>query len=114
MFRNFHEDLKSIWFFVDVAEGFVVIFMGFILLLGELFHPSIPLLFYLVEGLVDLPFNLPLFSGVIVLFLSFPPILCDLSGGRGRRGGGCERGYGFSCFESSLVWDSDGEWWWGG
>ena len=32
MFRNFHEDLKSIWLFVDIAEGFIVVFEGFVLL----------------------------------------------------------------------------------
>ena len=74
--------LKSIWLFVDITEGFVVIFMGFVLLLGELLHPSIPLFFYFVEGLVDLSFNLPLFSGVVILLLPFPLVLSDSSVGR--------------------------------
>ena len=83
MVRNFHEDLKSIWFFVDIAEGFIVVFMGFVLLLGEFLHSSIPFPFYFVEGLVDFSFNFSLFAGVVVLFLSFSLVFVDFSIGRG-------------------------------
>ena len=79
MVRDFHEDLKSRWLLVDVVEGFVVILVGFVLLLGEFFHPSIPLPFYIVEGLIDLFFDPSLFAGVMVLFLPFSPILLDSS-----------------------------------
>ena len=82
MFRNFHEDLKSIWLFVDIAEGFVVIFMGFVLLLGEFLHSSIPFFFDFVEGLVDFPFDSSLFAGVVVLFLPLSFVLVDSSVGR--------------------------------
>ena len=85
MVRNFHEDLKSIWFFVDVAEGFVVVFMGFVLLLGEFLHSSIPFPLYFVEGLIDFSFDLSLFAGVVIL-LSFSLVLGDFSAGRGRCG----------------------------
>ena len=104
--------LESIWLFVDVSESLVVVFEGFVLLLGELLHSSVPFLLYFVEGLVDFSFDPSLFAGVIILFLSLPFILCDFSGGRGGCGGGCEGGRGFLRFKSSLVWDSDGEWWW--
>ena len=57
MFRNLHEDLKSIWLFVDIVEGLVVVFEGFVLLLGEFLHSSIPFPLYFVEGLVDLFFQ---------------------------------------------------------
>ena len=77
--------LESIWFFVDVSEGLVVVFVGFVLLLGEFLHSSIPFLLYFVEGLVDLSFDLSLFAGIIVLLLSFSFILGDFSAG----GGGC-------------------------
>ena len=87
MVRNFHEDLKSRWFFVDVVEGLVVILVGFVLLLGEFLHPSIPFLFYLVEGPVDFFLDLSLFTSVVILLLSFPFILGDFSTG-GRRCGG--------------------------
>ena len=69
MVQNFHEDLKSRWLFVDVVEGFVVVVVGFILLLGEFFHSSVPLSFYVVKGPVDFSFGFSLFAGVIVLFL---------------------------------------------
>ena len=87
MVRNFHEDLKSIWLFVDVAEGLVVVFKRFVLLLGEFLHPSIPFSFYVVEGSIDFSFGLSLFTGVIVLFLSLSLVLGDFSAGRGRCGG---------------------------
>ena len=83
------------------------------MLLGELLHPSIPLFLYFIEGLVDLSFDLPLFAGIIILFLSFSFVLGDFSAGGGRCGGGRERGSGFLGFESSLVWDWNVEWWWG-
>ena len=85
MVRNFHEDLESRWFLVDVVEGFVVIFVGFVLLLGEFLHPSVPLLFDVVEGSVNVPFDLSLFAGKMFL-LSFSLVLGDFSAGRG---GGC-------------------------
>ena len=86
MFRNFHEDLESIWFLVDVSEGFVVIFMGFVLLLGEFLHPSVPFPFDVVESSVDFSFDLSLFAGKM-FFLSFSLVFCDLSvGGRGCGG----------------------------
>ena len=72
--------LKSIWFFVDISEGLVVVFKGFVLLLGEFLHLSIPLPFYFVEGLVDFSFDSSLFAGVVLLLpLSF--IFCDFSAG---------------------------------
>ena len=82
MVRNFHEDLESQWLVVDIVEGFVVIFVGFVLLLGEFLHPSIPFLFYVVEGSVDFSFGLPLFAGVIVLLLSLSFVFVDPSIGR--------------------------------
>ena len=74
MVRNFHEDLESIWLFVDVSEGLIVVFEGFVLLLGELLHPSIPFLLNFVEGLVDLSFDFSLLASVIILipFSLFP------------------------------------------
>ena len=104
--------LKSIWFFVDVSEGFVVVFMGFVLVLREFFHPSVPLSLHVVESSVNVSFDLPLFAGKVFL-LSFSLVLGDFSAGRGGSGRRSEGGGGFLCFESSLVWDSDGEWWWG-
>ena len=112
MFRNSYEGLDSIWFFVDIAEGFIVIFMGFVLVLGEFFHPSVPLLFDVVERPVDVSFYLSLLAGKVFL-LPFSFVLVDSSVGRGGGGGGCEWGRGFSGFEPSLIWDSDREWWWG-
>ena len=82
MVRNFHEDLKSIWFFVDIAEGLVVVFMGFILLLGEFLHPSIPFLLDVIESSVDLSFEFLLFAGVVVFLLPLSLILGDFSTGR--------------------------------
>ena len=104
--------LESIWFFVDVSEGFVVVFEGFVLLLREFLHSSVPFSFYFVEGLIDLSFDLSLFAGIIILFLSFSFVLGDFSAGRRGCGGRGEGGDGFLGFESSLVWDSDGEGWW--
>ena len=112
MIRNFHKDLKSIWFFVDIAEGFVVVFMGFVLVLGELFHSSVPFPLNVIESFVDVPFHPSLFAGKMFLF-SFSLVFGDFSVGRGGRGGRCEGRNGFLVFESFLVWDSDGEWWWG-
>ena len=87
MVRNLHEDLKSIWFFVDIAKGLVVVFIWFVLLLGKFLHSSIPFFLYFVEGSVDVPFDFSLFAGVIILFLSFSFVLGDFSaGGRGRGG----------------------------
>ena len=111
MVRNFHEDLKSRWFLVDVVEGFVVIFVGFVLLLGEFLHPSVPFPFHVVEGLVDFSFDLSLFTGKMFP-LSFSLVLDDFSAGRGGCGRRCEGGDGFLGFESSLVWDSNREGWW--
>ena len=82
MVRNFHEDLKSIWLFIDIAEGFIVVFVGFVLLLGEFLHSSIPFLFYFVEGSVDVPFDLSLFAGVVILLLPLSFVLFDSSIGR--------------------------------
>ena len=79
MVRNFHEDLKSRWLLVDVVEGFVIVFVGFVLLLGEFLHPSFPFLFYFVESSVDLPLGLPLFAGIMILLLSFSFVLFDSS-----------------------------------
>ena len=79
MVRNFHEDLKSRWFLVDVVEGFIVVFVGFILLLGEFLHPSIPFLFYFIKGFVNVSLGLPLFTGVMILFLSLPFVLVGFS-----------------------------------
>ena len=73
--------LKSIWFFIDVSEGFIVIFEGFVLL-GELLHSSIPFLLDFVEGLVDLSFDLSLFAGIVVFLFAFPLVLFDSSVGR--------------------------------
>ena len=86
MVRNFHEDLKSRWFLVDVVEGFVVIFVRFVLLLGEFLHPSVPLLLDVVESSVNVPFDLSLFAGKMFL-LSFSLIFGDFSAGRGGCGG---------------------------
>ena len=112
MFRNSNKDLKSVWFFIDVSEGFIVIFEGFVLLLGELFHSSVPFPLDFVKGLVNFSFDPSLFPCVIVFLFAFSLVLGDFPIGRGRRGRGCEGRGGFLCFESSLVWDSDGEWWW--
>ena len=87
MVRNFHEDLKSRWFFVDIVEGFVVVLVGFVLLLGELLHLSIPFFFDVIESPVDLSFDFPLFAGVVVFLLPLSFVLGDFSAGGGRRGG---------------------------
>ena len=87
MVRNFHEDLKSIWLFVDIAEGLIVVFERFVLLLGEFLHSSVPFFLYFVEGLVDLPLDPSLFTGVIILLLPLSLILGDFSAGRGGCGG---------------------------
>ena len=79
MVRNSHEDLESRWFLVDVVEGFVVVVVGLVLLLGEFLHLSIPFSFYVVEGSVDFSLNLPLFAGVVVLLLPFSFVLGDFS-----------------------------------
>ena len=81
MVRNFHEDLKSGWLLVDVVEGFVVVFVGFVLLLGEFFHPSVPFSFDVVEGPIDFSLGLSLFAGVIILLLPFSFVLFDPSVG---------------------------------
>ena len=86
MVQNFHEDLKFVWFFVDVSEGFIVVFVGFVLVLGEFLHPSVPLLLDVVEGSVNVSFDLSLFAGKMFL-LSFSLIFGDFSTGRGGRGG---------------------------
>ena len=82
MVRNFHEDLKSRWFLVDVVEGFVVVFVRFVLLLGEFLHPSVPLLLDVVESSVNVPFDLSLFAGKMFL-LSFSLIFGDVRGDAG-------------------------------
>ena len=79
MVRNFHEDLKSIWFFVDVSEGFVVVFVGLVLVLGEFLHPSVPLPFYFVESPIDFSFGFSLFAGVVILLFAFSFVLGDFS-----------------------------------
>ena len=78
--------LKSVWFFVDVSEGLVVVFERFVLVLGELLHSSVPLLFDVVESPVNVSFDLSLFAGKVFL-LSFSLILGDFSAGGRRRGG---------------------------
>ena len=85
MVRNFHEDLKSIWFFVDISKGFIVVFVGFVLVLREFLHPSIPLFLDVIESSVDFSFDFPLFAGIVV-FLSLPFILSDFAVGRGGCG----------------------------
>ena len=85
--------------------------MGFVLVLGKFLHSSVPLLLDVVESSVDVSFDLSLFAGEMFL-LSFSLVLGDFSVGRGRCGGRCEGGDGFLGFESSLVWDSNGEGWW--
>ena len=86
MVRNFHEDLKSRWFSVDVVEGFIVVIIGFVLLLGEFFHLSIPFPLYVVEGSVDFSFSLSLFTGVVILLFAFSFVFGYFSVGRGRGG----------------------------
>ena len=86
MVRNFHEDLEPRWLFVDIVEGFVVVVIGFVLLLGEFLHSSIPLSFYVVKGSIDFSFDLSLLAGVILFLLSFSLVLGYFSTGRGRGG----------------------------
>ena len=74
--------LKSIWLFVDVVEGFVVILVGFILLLGEFLHSPIPFFFYIVKGSIDFSFGLSLFVGVVVLFPPLSLVFVDSPTGR--------------------------------
>ena len=78
--------LESIWLFVDVSEGLVVVFEGFVLLLGKLLHSSVPFPLDVVEGLINLFIDLSLFAGVVFL-LSFPLVFGDFSVGRGGCGG---------------------------
>ena len=111
MVRHFPEDLKSIWLFVDVSEGLVIVFVGFVLVLGEFLHPSVPFSFDVVENPVDVSFDLSLFAGKMFP-LSFSLVFDDFSAGRGGCGGRCEGGNRFLGFESSLVWDSNREGWW--
>ena len=85
--------------------------MGFVLVLGEFLHPSVPFPLDVVKSSVDVSFDFSLFAGKMFL-LSFSLVLGDFSAGRGRCGGRCEGGDGFLGFESSLVWDSNGEGWW--
>ena len=82
MVRNFHEDLKSRWLFVDVVEGFVVVFIWFVLLLGKFLHSSIPLPFDVVESSINFSFGFPLFAGVVILFLPLSLVFVDSSIGR--------------------------------
>ena len=86
MVRNFHEDLKSGWLFVDVIEGFIVVLVWFVLLLGEFLHPSVPFLLDVIESSVDISFDFPLFSGEILFLLPFSLVFGDFPAG-GRRGG---------------------------
>ena len=87
MVRNFHEDLESSWFLVDVVKGFVIVVVGFVLLLGKFLHLSFPFFLDVIESSVDLPLGFPLFAGVVVFLLSFSFILGDFSAGGRRRGG---------------------------
>ena len=82
MVQNFHEDLKSRWLFIDVVEGFIVVVVGFVLLLGEFFHSPVPFPLYFVESSVNFSLGFLLFAGIIVLLLSFPFVLVDSSVGR--------------------------------
>ena len=84
----------------------------FVLLLGEFFHPPVPFLLDVVEGSVNLSFGPSLFTGVVILLLSFSFVLVDFLVGRGRGGGQGKGGCRFSGFESSLVGDTNGERWW--
>ena len=86
MVRNFHEDLKPIWLFVDISEGFIVVFVGFVLVLGEFFHSSVPFSLDVVESSVDVSFDPSLFTGKMFP-LSLSLALGDFSAGRGGCGG---------------------------
>ena len=112
MVRNFHEGLKSRWFFVDIVEGLVVVVVWFVLLLGELLHSSIPLFLYVVEGSVDFSFSLSLFAGIVVFLFALSLVFGDFPVGRGGGGWRCKGGSGFPVFEPSLVGDAYGEGWW--
>ena len=81
-------------------------FVRFVLLLRELLHPSVPFPFDVVESSVDVSVDLSLFAGKVFL-LSFSLVFGDFSAGRGGRGGRCEGGGGFPCFESPLIRDLD-------
>ena len=87
MIRNTHEDLKSVWFSVDVPKGFIVVFLGFVLLKGEFLHSSIPFFLDVVESSVNVSFDFSLFAGKMSLF-AFSFVFGDFSTGRGRCGGG--------------------------
>ena len=78
--------LESVWFLVDVAEGFVIVLVGFVLLLGKFLHSPIPFPLDVVKGSIDFSFDLSLFTGKMFL-LSFSLIFDDFSAGRGGRGG---------------------------
>ena len=78
--------LKSTWLFIDVSEGFVVVFEGFVLLLGEFFHSPVPFPFDVIKGSIDFSFDLSLFAGEMFL-LSFSFVFDDFSAGRGGCGG---------------------------
>ena len=60
--------------------------MGFVLVLGEFFHSSVPFPLDVVESPVNISFDLSLFAGEMFL-LSFSPVFGDFSVGRGGRGG---------------------------
>ena len=79
MVRNFHEDLKSRWFLVDVVEGFIVVVVGFILLLGEFFYSPVPFPFYVIESSINLSFDFSLFAGVVVLLFTLSFVLFNSS-----------------------------------
>ena len=81
MVRNFHEDLKSRGFLVDVIEGFVIIVIWFILLLREFLDPTIPFSLDVIKSSIHFSFSFSLFVGIIVLFLPLSLFL-DSSVGR--------------------------------
>ena len=60
--------------------------MGFVLVLGEFFHPSVPFPLDVVESSVDVSFDLSLFTGKMFP-LSLSLVLDDFSAGRGGCGG---------------------------
>ena len=78
--------LESIRLFVDVSEGFVVVFERFVLLLGKFLHSSIPFSLDVIKGSVDIPLHFSLFAGKMFL-LSFSLVFGDFSVGGGRSGG---------------------------
>ena len=59
--------------------------MGFVLVLGEFLHSSVPLPLDVVESPVNVPFDLSLFAGKMFL-LSFSLVFGDFSAGGGGRG----------------------------